>query len=453
MFILALLIAIVFRAQCQFKNLDFENPDSSYWVSENEFTYDSTSHSGNYSLMISNAENTRHIFLQFEKPDSQRIGRYRLSGYMRYQNVEGFTGLYASVFINNLKMSENMMEDINLSGTSESWSPYAIDIIADEKADYIVIGGHLTGSGKAWFDSFEFRKIPPSSPDPEVQVYLHEFMNIISTHSIVREKVNWEGLNQKVEELAKYTANIDEAHDIIKYALFKLGDGHSRFRNTRESNDWTSSSRTFDIQSKIIGNNIGYIKIPTLVTGNSDAVMLYAYTLQRAIYNIMESVDVKGWIVDLRENEGGNSHAMIAGVSPLLQAGPLAYIKTAAGTYEAIEIKGNELRLSDNGFLQIPPPTKRENQPIVVLTSTSTGSASELLTIVLKGSSQATVMGTKTFGMTTNNKKYVLSDGSFLFLANGLFTDVNKKEYHEGIIPDIISNDALNDAMRFLQDK
>lgn len=172
---------------------------------------------------------------------------------------------------------------------------------------------------------------------------------------------------------------------------------------------------TNPISSKILNNNIGYIKLPSF---DSDSSKKLKEKIDDAI-----SKGAKSLIIDLRNNGGG-------------------IVDEATNIADYFLDKGKTIMTTkDNKNKEEIEKTKSKieyDMPLVLLTNENTASASEILTAALKDNERAKIIGTKTYGKGVIQSVLNLSDGSGLkittaeyFTPNG--TEINNK----GISPDI----------------
>lgn len=172
---------------------------------------------------------------------------------------------------------------------------------------------------------------------------------------------------------------------------------------------------TNPISSKILNNNIGYIKLPSF---DSDSSKKLKEKIDDAI-----SKGAKSLIIDLRNNGGG-------------------IVDEATNIADYFLDKGKTIMTTkDNKNKEEIEKTKSKIEydiPLVLLTNENTASASEILTAALKDNERAKIIGTKTYGKGVIQSVLNLSDGSGLkittaeyFTPNG--TEINNK----GISPDI----------------
>ncbi|MBL0330990.1 MAG: hypothetical protein IPP64_16645 [Bacteroidetes bacterium] len=84
------------------------------------------------------------------------------------------------------------------------------------------------------------------------------------------------------------------------------------------------------------------------------------------------------------------------------------------------------------------------NLPIAVLTGPATASSGEIVTIAFREKENSKSFGQKTFGLSTANGTYTLSDGSALILTDAIDADRKKNIFGKEITPDFIVEPNLN---------
>ncbi len=154
-----------------------------------------------------------------------------------------------------------------------------------------------------------------------------------------------------------------------------------------------------------------------------------------------------GWIIDVRDNDGGADMPMIAGLGPLLDEENSYYgidesgtVRTKSyyqnGTYYNLETQTDSsatpiVRTTTNYELSNP------GLPVVVLTSRKTASSAEAVVAIFQGQENVTVVGEKTNGLTTVNSFNFLEDNAVLNLTMAHYANRDKKLFIQGIPPDI----------------
>lgn len=143
-------------------NFDFEEREHKAGNSQNwlwgmgnspnyRFSLDSIhTYSGKYSTRIDNNTDDDKVFGAFHTsiPAAFTGKKIKLQGYIKTENVEGWTGLWMR--IDGTREFNNMKEK-GLKGSND-WKAYSIELNLKEGAQTIVIGGLLSGRGTVWFD-------------------------------------------------------------------------------------------------------------------------------------------------------------------------------------------------------------------------------------------------------------------------------------------------------------
>lgn len=165
---------------------------------------------------------------------------------------------------------------------------------------------------------------------------------------------------------------------------------------------------------KIIDNNIGYIQI----TGfNVDSGKKF-----KAAYDSLIGSNVKGLIIDIRNNPGGLLSETMQIAECLLPKGIVIYTVDRNGN------RKDDLTSNDDEI----------KIPLSVLVNERSASASEVLAGALKDFSKGTIIGEKTFGKGIVQQICEFSDGSALSYTYAEYhTKSGIKIHKSGIEPDI----------------
>lgn len=180
------------------------------------------------------------------------------------------------------------------------------------------------------------------------------------------------------------------------------------------------------VNSKMLAGNIGYIQITDFANDTSG--------LMQQTANKMKQANVKGLVLDLRGNPGGELNAAVDVSSEWLPRGTLVLQEKRGNTVvDSLDATG------DNTLQGIPT---------VVLIDEGSASASEITAGALHDNRAAYVIGTKSYGKGVVQQLINFKDGSQLkvtvaswYRPNG--QNINKK----GITPDQIVKPAEGDKL------
>jgi carboxyl-terminal processing protease len=207
---------------------------------------------------------------------------------------------------------------------------------------------------------------------------------------------------------------------VVKLSLVRDGSQQLDLAITRQSIQVPS------VEHSVINDNIGYIRITTFADDTSSLIVKAA--------NDLKAQNVKGIVLDLRNNPGGLLSAAVTVSSQWLPDGTTVLQEkrgsTVVQTYQA----------SGNNPLH--------GMPTVVLVNQGSASASEITAGALHDNKAATIIGTKSFGKGVVQQLINLKDGSELkvtvaswYRPNG--QNINKK----GITPDQVVQPAQDDTI------
>lgn len=290
---------------------------------------------------------------------------------------------------------------------------------------------------------------------PEARAYLDEVFQLLQTNSVRRKSIDWPAFRQKVLLHARNAQTVEDTYPSVQYAIQELGDGHSYFKPAKEhpASNTTEDGPPPPLPNETVPDDIGYVRVRYCM-GNTDAATAYRDELLNDIRQ-QDKPHIKGWIVDLRGNFGGNMAPMLAGLSPLLGEGIVGYFVDPDHHAEPWILQDGRI-YSGSALLDSLPHTYtlRKKAPyIAVLTDTSTASSGEAVAVAFKGRAKTRSFGLPTYGVSTGNQSHTLSDGSRINLTELVFADRNKILYGKSIHPDRVCTpeDALMEAIHWLR--
>lgn len=165
---------------------------------------------------------------------------------------------------------------------------------------------------------------------------------------------------------------------------------------------------------QMLDGNIGYIGI-TQFTGNAAEIFgeaIDAFT-QR---------EIRGLVIDLRNNPGGFLDQVVSIADRLLPKGLIVYVKEKDGTRQDY--------YSDEECLDVP---------IAVLVNENSASASEILALAIQAFERGVVVGTNTYGKgIVQSLKVYPEDGAGLQLTTSSYYDMlDRCPQGVGVTPDV----------------
>jgi len=174
------------------------------------------------------------------------------------------------------------------------------------------------------------------------------------------------------------------------------------------------------VKSRMIEKNYGYIRISSFQSGTGEA-------LKEALANLKKEnkANLKGLVLDLRNNPGGVLNAAVEVSDAFMKSGLIVYTEG--------RIANSQMRFS------AAPDDLIDGAPIVVLINAGSASASEIVAGALQDSKRAIIMGEKSFGKGSVQTILPTNTGSAVKLTTArYFTPSGRSIQAKGIEPDVV---------------
>ncbi|WP_295767316.1 S41 family peptidase [uncultured Mucilaginibacter sp.] len=407
---------------------------------------------GAKSLRISGKESLRgrQSIMQNTVINANQLKQILLSCYVKTKDVSGSVQLFCQVRDSKnriISIRTSQMQDAGLSGTND-WKQLTLKFLADTNAKKITVGAYLIGNGTVWLDDYSVQELPEAGvkPSKELTKFSQEITNLIKKRAIYADSLNWQAVDQGIAYLTTSGLTMKESPLILDFLISRLrlaGDKHSNYKTkTSAQNYATAKNVVQQPQGKLLKGDIGYINIPGFGSINDTASVNFATRIQDIISEIDTKNDIKGWVVDMRKNGGGNMAPMIAGLGPLIGEGTVGYFvypdSKASAKNEWTYYNG---RFDVGGRKQVAAKRsytlRKQDTKVAVLIGPNTGSSGEMATLSLIGKPSTKLFGEPSAGYMTTNQSIKLSTGAYLYLATGYAADRNGKNYLLNIQPDV----------------
>jgi carboxyl-terminal processing protease len=175
--------------------------------------------------------------------------------------------------------------------------------------------------------------------------------------------------------------------------------------------------RIKSVKSRLLEDGYGYVRITSFQSQTGDNVT-------EAIDALRKKGELKGLVLDLRNNPGGVLNAAVAVSDAFLESGLIVY------TDGRIEDSKMKFSATANDVLK--------GAPIVVLINAGSASASEIVAGALQDHKRAVIMGEKTFGKGSVQTIMPTSNGGAVKLTTArYYTPSGRSIQAEGIAPDV----------------
>jgi carboxyl-terminal processing protease len=178
--------------------------------------------------------------------------------------------------------------------------------------------------------------------------------------------------------------------------------------------------RVASVKSRMLEPGFGYMRISHFQSRTSD-------DLQKAVDKLKKEADgeLKGLVLDLRNNPGGVLNAAVSISDAFLEDGLIVY---------------TEGRIADSKLeFKAGPDDVLTGAPMVVLVNSGSASASEIVAGALQDHKRAVIMGEQTFGKGSVQTIIPVDQVSAVKLTTArYFTPSGRSIQAEGIRPDIL---------------
>jgi carboxyl-terminal processing protease len=173
------------------------------------------------------------------------------------------------------------------------------------------------------------------------------------------------------------------------------------------------------VAGRIEGGNIGYLRVAGFDGTTQKALADTVQDLRQRTGN-----KVIGFILDLRNNPGGNFDAAVAAADALIDKGDI------------VVVKGRKPAATKR--ISATPGDLAKGLPIVVLINGGTAREAELVVGALQDNRRAVALGTKSFGESSIESLLPLGNGGAIRLTTARFTTPNGREIQgKGLEPDL----------------
>jgi len=173
------------------------------------------------------------------------------------------------------------------------------------------------------------------------------------------------------------------------------------------------------VAARTLAGDIGYLRVAGFDGETSSG-------LSSAIQELRQRAGKKpiGFIIDLRNNPGGNFDAAVAVADAFLEKGDIAVVKGR--------------KAASGKRLSATPGDLAKGLPLVVLINSGTAREAELVVGALQDNHRAVVLGTKSFGESSIESLIPLGNGGAIRLTTARFTTPSGRDIQgKGLEPDL----------------
>lgn len=304
----------------------------------------------------------------------------------------------------------------------------------------LIIAAALTVFAKYGPD-FGLYLVPPSA-----ERYGKDALVTIGKNGIYSGSDEWKSTYEECLKMIENAESYEDTYPAIKKALSVCGGKHSMLMTKSESQS-TSDSYDEVLPTVSLNGDIAVIKLPDFL-GTAEAGRKYAKVAEDFIHENRDKI--KGVVLDLRGNTGGDMGPMATAVSSLLPDGELMYYHYRS--YDVpVTLKDGVISNAGTGGKSLYPDEKLK-VPVAILTDGMTASSGEALTLCFRGLENVKTFGAPTAGYTSVNMLYSLYDGAQMYLTVAFDKARTGEIFKETPIePDVATDSPLEAALEWLR--
>ena len=285
-------------------------------------------------------------------------------------------------------------------------------------------------------------------PRWRVRGYLTGALELIRRNALFSDSVDWDAVHQQAQDAVTEACGYAGTYHLLGTVVKQAGGRHSRFippAAFRQARARAAAAGPALPAGGITGR-VGYLALPRLPGGQKLAHRYIA--VGSGLVDQMAAARPQGWIVDLRDNSGGNMWPMLAAVAGLLEDGVLGHFALPGGRMQAWSLDRRHVRLDGNRAAHRRGRFRRTDDiPVAVLTSARTASAGEAVAVALRSQPRVRTFGTPTAGFTTGNHTHILRDRARLVISECYYADHRQRLITGTITPDERPDSSNTDAL------
>lgn len=322
-----------------------------------------------------------------------------------------------------------------------------------KKAIFVILG--------TIFTSCSFGQFPVS---------VDSLYTFIKSNSVLRNTIDWKSVDMSFNKNIKSALSLHDTMNCFVSVLESLNDFHSQiylnnqyYGNYPGFDDTTLAwikplnekaiLSTNIIHTELLPGHIAYIRVPSFQAYDMQQVNFFAQSLYDSI-DKFDSATVKGWLIDLRLNGGGNIYPMLAGLSSILGNNIVGYETDINDSItRKWEIRNGNFMIGGYQATEIKARQKPKFQtiPVVVLIGPVTKSSGSMTGIAFKKRPATIFVGEPTAdGYTTSNGYFQFAPNLTLNFATNFVADRELNIYKAHVDPDIIvyHGDNFDDMLK-----
>ena len=324
------------------------------------------------------------------------------------------------------------------------WQARTLTLPVLPDARYIAFGVAQSGEGSMEARNVRIQTFEPGPPTLKAAMQLGAAIDAVRNHAYYSSRIDWNTTVPQLREWNRGSSGPEDVYWIIRELLTRLGDKHSSVLHPASAKAMiTAGTDNSPVVAQKLAGGIVEVDVPGYTGLDAEAEEHYAAAGRNRIAVVSRAAPC-GWIIDLRQNTGGNLWPMLGSLQAFFGNEPWGY---------SLRANGKRTPWSPPPGLLDASAAKQAGalagKPVAVLIGPRTASAGEAVAIALHSRAHSRTFGEPSRGVPTANATITLPDGGFLVLTVALQMDLAGRTYDSALIPDeSAEGDAAVDAAK-----
>lgn len=288
-------------------------------------------------------------------------------------------------------------------------------------------------------------------PD-STKAYVWDCVNMMQEKSLYAKNVDWLSTRDTVSRKLNASSSLREAEEIVIWVFQQLKDHHGMYGGIDTSYQLpapgperkfseailTEYKKPRAVKTMMLDKEIAYYKMPAVIIGsNKEKMKQWANLLMDSLCSI-SSFNPKGFILDLRMNNGGNSE-------PMWQT--LRYLIGDRNRVSLADANGKRLKEENDtamiNYRKAGTPdrlcTLNDRIPMAVLIGPGTASSGEIMALAASTRKDTRLFGEPTCGVANATNGFIVQGKGYLLLTVAYLIDGKKNLLREMYVrPDVM---------------
>ncbi len=288
-----------------------------------------------------------------------------------------------------------------------------------------------------------------------ISIFYDSLIYQLKTNYLHSETTDWESvipIKQQALESSSFGESLSQCTDLFDaidgshlnifsdHGWYKWSKGRQYKQEDFNLNFLAEYEAQPGFEVKVLADKYGYILLPGMLMIDlpQDSIDMEAQRMYDEIMKVASTTPLKGWIIDLRFNIGGNVFPMLAALYHFLGNNPMYMsVDKDRVVHELTKLENGTVYDDRKSMATIIPKDDADIKiPVALITGILTASSGELVAVSFKGRQNVQIIGEPTAGMLTGNTLTQLPFDVKLTLTSGYLAD-RKANYEPKIIPDI----------------